>query len=90
LNWVLIVAGLIPLWAALFIVFSNMRVLKDETPVMIPETIQTMPQKPQPQQSLELEILEEPPKEQAPEDKKSLFGGLFGRFKKSSRSTGGL
>ena len=85
MNWVLIVAGLIPLWAALFIVFSNMRVLKDDTPVMIPEPIQTMPQQPQPQQSLELEILEETPKEKAPEEKKSLFGGLIGRFKKEEQ-----
>lgn len=85
MNWVLIVAGLIPLWVALFIVFSNMRVLKEEAPVMIPEPVQAMPLQPQPQQSIELEIPEETPKETATREKKSLFGSLLGRFKKNEQ-----
>jgi hypothetical protein len=82
LNWVLVIAGLIPLWAALFIIFTNMRVLKDDAPLMEPEPVQPiMQQEAQPQSSLELELAEEPRKEDA-EEKKSLFAGLFDRFKK--------
>lgn len=81
MNWVLVVAGLVPLWAALFIVFTNMRVLKDEAPLMEPEPVKPLMQQPKPQSSLELELAEEP-KSVESEEKKSLFTGLFDRFKK--------
>ncbi|MCW4011940.1 MAG: hypothetical protein NWF07_03000 [Candidatus Bathyarchaeota archaeon] len=85
MNWVLIVAGLIPLWAALFIVFSNMRVLKDDTPVIMPEAEPMTLQPVQPQNTLELELAEETPNKPIPEEKKSLFAGLLGRFKKEEK-----
>ncbi len=90
MNWVLVIAGLVPLWAALFIVFTNMRVLKDDTtltpieqaPVLQQPQIQLQPQTP-----LELELAEESAKEKPKvEEKKSLFGGLFGRFKKEEEA----
>jgi hypothetical protein len=81
-----VIAGIIPLWAAVFIAFTNMRVLKDDTPIIITEPAPTVTpttmQQPQQQNTLDLEILEEPPPKAAKEEKKSLFGGLLGRFKK--------
>lgn len=86
MNWVLIVAGLIPLWAALFIVFSNMRVLKDDPPVMMTKPEPITMQQTQPQNTLELELAEETPIVAEKEEKKSLFGGLLGRFKKEDQN----
>jgi hypothetical protein len=85
LNWVLIVAGLIPLWAALFIVFSNMRVLKDDPPVMMTKPEPIAMQQTQPKNALELELAEEIPQKPSGEEKKSLFRGLLGRFKKEEK-----
>ncbi len=40
-NWVVVIAGLIPLWAAIFVTFSNMKKLKNEesTTPLIQETL---------------------------------------------------
>ena len=72
MNWVLVIAGLIPLWAALFIIFTNMRALKDDDPFS---------------ESLPLE-LEKPVEEltqaefEDPKEPKSIFKGLIDRFRK--------
>ena len=93
MNWVLVIAGLVPLWAALFIVFSNMRVLKDDTmltPLAEPAPILQQPQPQiQLQTPLELELAEEEIVKVKPqtEEKKGLFGGLFGRLKKEETQT---
>ena len=73
MNWVVIIAGLIPLWAAIFITFTNMRELSDdgeETPVPAPGTKKTI---------LELDLSD---KDEPAEEKKGLFGGILGRFRK--------
>jgi hypothetical protein len=78
LNWVLVIAGLIPLWAALFIVFTNMRVLKDDTTT--PELAQTVKEK-APEPILSDEFIDEQ------EKPKSIFSGLLGRFKKKDEES---
>jgi hypothetical protein len=73
---VLVIAGLIPLWAALFIVFTNMKTLNPDqesiqpvsAPLSIPQTTET---------ELDLEENSEDFKEE------SLFTGLLGRFRKN-------
>ena len=72
LNWVLIIAGLIPLWAALFIIFTNMRTLKDDDPFSGAASIQ-----------LETPVEELTQEEFVdPEEPKSIFKGLLDRFRK--------
>ena len=72
MNWVLVIAGLIPLWAALFIIFTNMRALKDDDPFS-----ESFPVK-----------LEKPVEEltqaefEDPKESKSIFKGLLDRFRK--------
>jgi hypothetical protein len=78
LNWVLVIAGLIPLWAALFIVFTNMRVLKDDTTT--PELAQTVKEK-APEPVLSDEFIDEQ------ENTKGIFSGLLGRFKKKDEES---
>lgn len=72
LNWVLVIAGILPLWAALFIVFTNMRVLKDETSSNNNGPVEK-------EKSSDVELID------APEEKKeseSIFSGLLGGIKK--------
>ncbi|MBE0633655.1 hypothetical protein IH574_03715 [Candidatus Bathyarchaeota archaeon] len=70
MNWVLVFAGLLPLWAALFIVFTNMRVLKEEDPLIEPVPFRA-------EKPMELEFTDEKTSEP-----KSLFKGLLNRLKK--------
>lgn len=73
MNWVVIIAGLIPLWAGLFIAFSNMKVLNsDEIDFMQPE--------PRKETILELDLTDEPKPEEP--EKKGLFEGIMGKLKK--------
>ena len=74
MNWVLVFAGLLPLWAALFIVFSNMKVLREDETVLEAPQINTV--KPV-ELDIPLETVE--PEEEKP---KSLFKGLLSRFKR--------
>ncbi len=73
MNWVLVVAGLLPLWAAIFIVFTNMRTLRDDQPIVEPAPVQV-------EQPLKLEaedvIFDEP------DEPKSFFKGILERFKR--------
>ncbi len=78
MNWVLVFAGLLPLWAAIFIVFSNMRVLKDDPTLMEPAPVQVE----KPVQNI---VIEEKPKEpEEKEEQKSIFSGLLGRFRRGN------
>ncbi|MFA9437686.1 MAG: hypothetical protein ACEROO_11340 [Candidatus Bathyarchaeota archaeon] len=62
---------MIPLWAAIFITFTNMKVLSEEEgPSPAPGTNKT---------SLELDLSD---KDEPVEEKKGLFGGILGRFRK--------
>ena len=73
MNWVVIIAGLIPLWAAIFITFTNMKVLSEdgeEVSSPAPGTNKTI---------LELDLSD---KDEPVEEKKGLFGGILGRFRK--------
>ncbi len=81
MNWVLVIAGLIPLWAALFIIFTNMRVLKDDDPFSVPSVIQ--PEKP-----VELGPAEDRLEE--PKESKSIFKGLMNRFRKKDSEESNL
>jgi hypothetical protein len=73
LNWVVIIAGLIPLWAGLFIAFSNMKVLSNEEI----DFIQPEPRK---ETILELDLTDDPKPEEP--EKKGLFAGILGKIKK--------
>ena len=72
MNWVLIIVGLLPLWAALFIIFTNMRVLKDDQPLNETAPVQL-------EQPVRLELTANQVTER--EEPKSFFKGLLGRFK---------
>ena len=72
MNWVLVLAGLLPLWAALFIVFSNMRVLRDDE-----QSLEPAPVRKEKPSELDLSIVNE-----EDDEPKSLFKGLLKRFKK--------
>ena len=64
---------MIPLWAAIFITFTNMKVLsedEEEGPSPAPGTNKTI---------LELDLSD---KDEPVEEKKGLFGGILGRFRK--------
>ena len=66
LNWVVIIAGLVPLWGALFIAFTNMKVVSDDeilAELQVPKT----------ETILELDLTEE---------KTGLFSGIIGKLKK--------
>jgi hypothetical protein len=68
LNWVVVIAGLVPLWAAIFMTFTNMKVLSDdgeEGPSPVPGIKKTI---------LELDLSD---KDESEEEKKGLFGGIF-------------
>jgi len=75
LNWVLVIAGIIPLWAALFIVFTNMKVLKDDATTS--ESAPTIKDK-KPELVISDDFIDEQ------ENPKSIFAGLLGRFKKKT------
>lgn len=76
MNWVVIIAGLIPFWAALFIAFSNMKVLNGED--LIVEASE-----PKKETLLELDLTEEKPEK---EEKTGLFSGVLGRLKKKGET----
>ena len=69
---VVIIAGLVPLWGALFIAFTNMKVLSDD------EVLAEL-QVPKTETILELDLTEE---KQVVEEKTGLFSGIMGKFKK--------
>ena len=75
----IIIAGLIPLWVALFIAFSNMKTLDTD------EILLEM-REPKKETILELDLTEEKPKEEAPSP--GLFSGLLGRFQKEEENDG--
>ena len=77
LNWVLVIAGLVPFWAALFIIFTNMRTLKDDEPLT--ESLPVPLEKP-------VEELTQAEFED-PKEPKSLFKGLLDRFKKKDKES---
>jgi hypothetical protein len=81
LNWVLVIAGLIPLWAALFIIFTNMRALKDDDPFSVPSVVQL-------EKPVELRLVEESLDES--KESKSIFKGLFERFRKKDSEESSL
>jgi len=72
LNWVLVFAGLLPLWAAIFIIFSNMRALKEAPELMELSPVQV-------EKPIQNKDIEEKPEEK---EQKSIFSGLLGRFKR--------
>ncbi len=72
MNWVVIIAGLVPLWGALFIAFTNMKVLSDD------EVLAEL-QVPKTETILELDLTEENP---VFEKKKGVFSGIMGKLKK--------
>ena len=72
MNWVVIIAGLVPLWGALFIAFTNMKVLSDD------EVLAEL-QVPKTETILELDLTEEKP---GIEEKTGLFSGIMGKLKK--------
>ena len=76
MNWVLVIAGLVPLWAALFIIFTNMRALKDDAPYT--ESLPVQFEKPV--EELTQEEFEDP------KEPKSIFKGLLDRFRKKDES----
>ena len=78
MNWVLVIAGLIPLWAALFIIFTNMRALKDDAPFTGSSPVQLE----KPVEELTQEEFEDP------KESKSIFKGLLERFKKKDQASG--
>ena len=73
MNWVIIIAGLLPLWGALFIAFSNMKNLNDD------EILADL-QEPKTETLLELDLTEEKP---VTEEKEGLFSGIMDKFKKN-------
>lgn len=73
MNWVLVIAGLIPLWAALFIVFTNMRALKEDDPFSVDSSVHM-------DNPVEIELTQESFED--PKEPKSIFKGLIDRFKK--------
>lgn len=73
MNWVIIIAGLIPLWGAMFIAFTNMKVLNDD------EILAEL-QEPNTETLLELDLTEERP---VTEEKEGLFSGIIGKLKKN-------
>ena len=75
MNWVLVIAGLIPLWAALFIIFTNMRTLKDDVPLSVPSAVQL-------EKPVEVSLTEESLDES--KESKSIFKGLLDRFRKKT------
>ena len=78
MNWVLVIAGLIPLWAALFILFTHMRALKDDAPFTGASPAQ-----------LEKPVEELTPEEfEDPKEPKSIFKGLLERFRKKDPESG--
>ena len=78
MNWVLVIAGLIPLWAALFIIFTNMRALKDDAPFTESSPVQLE----KPVEELTQEEFEDP------KESKSIFKGLLDRFRKKDQESG--
>ena len=74
MNWVVIIAGLIPLWAGIFIAFSNMKVLNNDEIDFIPIELRK-------ETVLELDLTEDPPTEET--EKKGLFNGIMEKFKKN-------
>ncbi len=75
MNWVVIIAGLLPLWGALFIAFSNMKTLNDEEALLAVQVPKT-------ETLLELDLTEVNPEEK----KVGLFEGILGRFKKEEKT----
>jgi len=80
LNWVLVIAGLIPLWAALFIIFTNMRALKEDAPFTESSPVQLE----KPVEELTQEEFEDP------KESKSIFKGLLDRFRKKDSEESSL
>ena len=76
MNWVIIIAGLLPLWGALFIAFSNMKPLSDE------EVLNAL-KEPNKETILELDLTEERP---VGEEKAGLFSGILGKLNKNEDS----
>ena len=70
MNWVIIIAGLLPLWGAMFIAFSNMKPLSDE------EVLNAL-KEPNKETILELDLTEERP---VGEEKAGLFSGILGKL----------
>lgn len=75
MNWVIIITGLIPLWAALFIAFTNMKVLNADD-------ILLELQEPEKETILEIDLTEDSPKTPEEEEKKGLFSGILGKIGK--------
>ena len=75
MNWVLVFAGLLPLWTAIFIIFSNMRVLKDDPELMEPPAAQA-------EKPIQDKIIEEKPMEPEEKEEKSIFSGLLDRLRR--------
>ena len=81
MDWVFVIAGLIPLWAALFIIFTNMRALKDDDPFSVPSVVQL-------EKPVELGPAEDRLEE--PKESKSIFKGLMDRFRKKDSEESSL